>query len=43
LVGLRRNDALAWSRARAPLASLGEADVRKLGAAVDAIRAKRAA
>jgi len=33
LVGLRRNDPVAWSRMRAPLASLGEADVRKLGAA----------
>lgn len=43
LVGLRRNDPVAWSRMRAPLASLGEADVRKLGAAIDAIRAKRAA
>jgi 4-hydroxy-tetrahydrodipicolinate synthase len=43
LVGLRRNDPVAWSRMRAPLASLGEADVRKLGAAIDSIRAKRAA
>jgi 4-hydroxy-tetrahydrodipicolinate synthase len=43
LVGLRRNDPVAWSRMRAPLASLGEADVRKLGAAIDAIRSKRAA
>jgi 4-hydroxy-tetrahydrodipicolinate synthase len=43
LVGLRRNDPVAWSRMRAPLASLGEADVRKLGAAIDAIRGKRAA
>jgi 4-hydroxy-tetrahydrodipicolinate synthase len=43
LVGLRRNDPLAWSRMRAPLASLGEADVRKLGAAIDVIRSARAA
>lgn len=43
LVGLRRNDPVAWSRMRAPLASLGEADVRKLGAAIDVIRSKRAA
>ena len=43
LVGLRRNDPGAWSRMRAPLASLSEADVRKLGAAIDAIRGKRAA
>ena len=43
LVGLRRNDAVAWSRMRAPLASLAESDVRKLGAAVDAIRSRRAA
>jgi 4-hydroxy-tetrahydrodipicolinate synthase len=43
LVGLRRNDPVAWSRMRAPLASLGEADVRKLRAAIDAIRSKRAA
>lgn len=43
LIGLRRNDPIAWSRMRAPLASLGEADVRKLGAAIDSIRAKRAA
>jgi 4-hydroxy-tetrahydrodipicolinate synthase len=43
LVGLRRNDPLAWSRMRAPLASLGESDVRKLGAAVNAIRSRRAA
>lgn len=28
---------------RAPLASLGEADVRKLGAAIDVIPSKRAA
>jgi 4-hydroxy-tetrahydrodipicolinate synthase len=43
LVGWRRNDAIAWSRMRAPLASLGEADVRKLGTAIDAIRSRRAA
>lgn len=43
LVGLRRNDPIAWSRMRAPLGSLGEADARKLGAAIDAIRSKRAA
>ena len=43
LVGLRRNDPLAWSRMRAPLASLGESDVRKLGAAIDGIRSRRAA
>lgn len=43
LVGLRRNDPVAWSRVRAPLASLGEADARKLGAAIDEIRGKRAA
>lgn len=43
LVGLRRNDPLAWRRMRVPLASLDEADVRKLGAAIDAIRSKRAA
>lgn len=43
LVGLRRNDPVAWSRMRAPLNSLGEADVRKLGAAIDAIRTKQAA
>jgi 4-hydroxy-tetrahydrodipicolinate synthase len=43
LVGLRRNDPIAWGRMRAPLASLGESDVRKLGAAIDAIRSRRAA
>ena len=43
LVGLRRNDPIAWSRMRAPLASLGESDVRKLGAAIDGIRSRRAA
>lgn len=43
LVGQRRNDPVAWSRMRAPLRSLGEAEGRKLYAAIDAIRAKRAA
>ena len=43
LVGLRRGDPVAWSRMRAPLASLGESDVRKLGAGIDAIRSRRAA
>jgi 4-hydroxy-tetrahydrodipicolinate synthase len=43
LVGLRRNDAVAWSRMRAPLGSLGEAEVRALGTAIDVIRGKRAA
>lgn len=43
LVGLRRNDAVAWSRMRAPLAALGEAEARALGATVDAIRARKAA
>ena len=43
LVGQRRNDPVAWSRMRAPLKSLGEAEARKLYAAIDAIRAKRAA
>lgn len=43
LVGQRRNDPVAWSRMRAPLRSLGEAEARKLYAAIDAIRAKRAA
>jgi 4-hydroxy-tetrahydrodipicolinate synthase len=43
LVGHRRNDHVAWSRMRAPLRSLNEADCRKLFAAVDAIRARRAA
>jgi 4-hydroxy-tetrahydrodipicolinate synthase len=43
LVGHRRNDPLAWSRMRAPLRSLTEAECRKLFAAVDGIRAKRAA
>ena len=43
LVGHRRNDPVAWSRMRAPLRSLGEAECRKIFAAVDAIRTKRAA
>ena len=43
LVGHRRKDPVAWSRMRAPLKSLGEADCVKLFAAIDAIRAKRAA
>jgi 4-hydroxy-tetrahydrodipicolinate synthase len=43
LVGHRRGDPVAWSRLRAPLHSLDEAECRKLFAAVDAIRAKRAA
>ena len=43
LVGHRRKDPVAWSRMRAPLKSQGEADCLKLFAAIDAIRAKRAA
>ena len=43
LVGHRRNDPLAWGRMRAPLRSLSEAECRKIFAAIDAIRAKRAA
>ena len=43
LVGHRRNEPVAWSRMRAPLRSLGEAECRKLFAAIDGIRAKRAA
>lgn len=43
LVGHRRNDPVAWSRMRAPLKSLGEADCLKLFAAIDGIRVKRAA
>jgi 4-hydroxy-tetrahydrodipicolinate synthase len=43
LVGLRRNDPVAWSRMRAPLRSLGESEVRALGAAVDTIRGRHAA
>jgi 4-hydroxy-tetrahydrodipicolinate synthase len=43
LVGHRRKDPVAWSRMRAPLRSLNESECRKLFAAMDAIRAKRAA
>jgi 4-hydroxy-tetrahydrodipicolinate synthase len=43
LVGHRRNDPMAWSRMRAPLRSLNEAECRALFAAIDAIRDKRAA
>jgi 4-hydroxy-tetrahydrodipicolinate synthase len=43
LVGQRRNDAVAWSRMRAPLRSLGETECRKIFAAVDDVRARRAA
>ncbi len=43
LVGHRRKDAIAWSRMRAPLKSLGESDCLKLFADIDAIRARRAA
>jgi 4-hydroxy-tetrahydrodipicolinate synthase len=43
LVGHRRKDPMAWSRMRAPLRSLSEAECQKLFATVDAIRAKRAA
>jgi 4-hydroxy-tetrahydrodipicolinate synthase len=43
LVGHRRNDPLAWSRMRAPLRSLTEAECRKLFATIDGIRAKKAA
>jgi 4-hydroxy-tetrahydrodipicolinate synthase len=43
LVGHRRNDPVAWSRMRAPLRSLEQADCAKLFAAVDAIRSRRAA
>jgi len=43
LVGHRRNDRRAWSRMRAPLRSLNEAECRKIFAAIDGIRAKRAA
>ena len=43
LVGHRRSDAAAWSRMRAPLRSLTEAECIKLFAAIDGIRAKRAA
>ncbi len=43
LVGHRRNDAAAWTRMRAPLRSLNEAECIKLFATIDGIRAKRAA
>ncbi|MDP1963400.1 MAG: dihydrodipicolinate synthase family protein [Reyranella sp.] len=43
LVGHRRNDPVGWSRMRAPLRSLNEVECRALFAAIDAIRAKRAA
>ncbi len=43
LVGHRRNDPVAWSRMRAPLRSLSEAECHKIFAAVDAVRAKQAA
>ncbi len=43
LVGHRRNDPLAWSRMRAPLRSLSEAECRKIFTAVDAVRTKHAA
>ncbi|MDP2331126.1 MAG: dihydrodipicolinate synthase family protein [Reyranella sp.] len=43
LVGHRRKDAAAWSRMRAPLKSLSEADCQELFAAIDAIRTRRAA
>lgn len=43
LVGHRRNDPVAWSRMRAPLRSLDEAECRKIFAAIDGIRARRAA
>ncbi len=43
LVGHRRNDPAAWSRMRAPLRSLSQTECLELFAAVDVIRAKRAA
>jgi 4-hydroxy-tetrahydrodipicolinate synthase len=43
LVGHRRGDPAAWSRMRAPVRSLSETECLRLFAAVDAIRAKRAA
>ena len=43
LVGHRRSDAMAWSRMRAPLRSLGESECLRLFAAIDAIRAQAAA
>lgn len=43
LVGQRRKEPAAWSRMRAPLRSLEQAECVALFAAVDAIRARRAA
>jgi 4-hydroxy-tetrahydrodipicolinate synthase len=43
LIGQRRNEPVIWSRMRAPLRSLGDAEGRKLYAAIDMIRAQRAA
>jgi 4-hydroxy-tetrahydrodipicolinate synthase len=43
LVGHRRGDPVAWSRMRAPLRSLTEAECRRIFAAVDGIRTRRAA
>jgi len=43
LVGHRRNDAAAWSRMRAPLRSLGQAECLELFAVIDAIRSRRTA
>lgn len=43
LVGHRRNESAAWSRMRAPLRELEPAECARLFAAVDAIRARRAA
>lgn len=43
LVGHRRKEPVAWSRMRAPLRSLEQAECATLFAAVDAIRARRAA
>lgn len=43
LIGHRRSDPVAWSRMRAPLRSLNRTECREIFAAVDRIRAKRAA
>jgi 4-hydroxy-tetrahydrodipicolinate synthase len=43
LIGHRRSDPVAWSRMRAPLRSLNQTECREIFAAVDRIRAKRAA
>jgi 4-hydroxy-tetrahydrodipicolinate synthase len=43
LIGQRRNEPVIWSRMRAPLRSLGDAEGRKLYAAIDMLRAQRAA